>query len=446
VQGAIEANRAGFTGAGFANPENSLGKSIAWRVNAAQLGAYSIQVRYANGGSGPLGGTLFVNNASNGVLTLDTTGGWAKWQSESLPVFLNEGVNTLVLTANGAGGLADIDAISLQGSGITPVACNISPGSSSSSSSSSSAASSSSSSSGAACKSQFLQGGICYEKYFAGIDTQKINLPKYLSNAATYRRGALNTLKEFKSPMWSIQKNGQWSIYFHFQEWKGPVTALAVQNMTREYERIANAWMDTLDAFDSKAPKNVTVKVFGFVFNAGVTADASFYEVYGKYPIVTQWNQADERSPWVVKDKKSGITSDQNWYNIVDFTELAVTGNRTDAGSAVKFSPSNWKGYVHPEGVDMFFTKFWFVIPWDAVAQRQYLKLGGNVRNFATGQLDAGVFTHEMGHCFFHDDIYDNQKYPDNAALEQESVMHSANSIQNFDRVIQRMIWEVQKL
>ena len=48
-----------------------------------------------------------------------------------------------------------------------------------------------------------------------------------------------------------------------------------------------------------------------------------------------------------------------------------------------------------------------------------------------------------MGHCFFHDDIYDPIKYPDGAGLV--SVMNGASEISNFDRVIQRMLWEAQK-
>ena len=61
------------------------------------------------------------------------------------------------------------------------------------------------------------------------------------------------------------------------------------------------------------------------------------------------------------------------------------------------------------------------------MAQRQYLKIGGVISDYGTGANFNSVFTHEMGHCFFHDDIYDPIKYPDGAGLV--SVMNGASEI-----------------
>ena len=213
--------------------------------------------------------------------------------------------------------------------------------------------------------------------------------------------------------------------------------------MTQEYERIANQWLDLLEVYDPYAPTDVAIKVFGFVFNEGVTLDTSFYDLYGDYPIVTNWNKTNEESPWEVRFKSDLSEFDQNWYEVIDFSTLTVTGNRTDTGETVYFSPTDWSSYTHPEGVDMFFTKFWHKTAWDAVAQRQYLKLGGNITDYATGATNYSVFAHEMGHTFFHDDIYDPGKYPDNEGLE--SIMNSHPTITDFDAVIQRMVWEKQK-
>ena len=97
----------------------------------------------------------------------------------------------------------------------------------------------------------------------------------------------------------------------------------------------------------------------------------------------------------------------------------------------------------------MFYTKFWHKTTWDAVAQRQYLKIGGCITNYATGETLDDVFAHEMGHCFFHDDLYDNGKYP--CAPGLSSVMNSGSVFENgtwvtdFDKVIMRIVWESQK-
>lgn len=291
--------------------------------------------------------------------------------------------------------------------------------------------------------SKYTIGNRCYQYYFKGITADDATIKKYVVNADKYRDLVLKNVSSLKNPMWSIKNTGEWVIYYHIEEWKGPVTAKVIKSLTGYYEKIANDWMETLQDFDSSAPKNVKVKVFGFVFNKGVQIDKSFYDTYGGYPIVTNWNDKGESSPWKVVSKKDGTISDQNWYNIKDFTTLKVVGNQESTDSETKFSPVDWNGYKHPENVDMFFTKFWHLIPWDAVAQRQYLKIGGNILDYENGIPNTGTMTHEMGHCFFHDDMYSEEKYPDNAGLV--SVMNKENTIQDFDKIIQRMIWEAMK-
>jgi len=84
--GAEESNHQGFTGAGFLNVSNAIGESIVWAVNAKNAGNYSIGVRYANGGNGPRGGALR-------------------------------------LSASTADGLANIDAITFEGAGLSTGKC-----------------------------------------------------------------------------------------------------------------------------------------------------------------------------------------------------------------------------------------------------------------------------------------------------------------------------------
>ena len=297
------------------------------------------------------------------------------------------------------------------------------------------------------CPDKYLYKGNCYESYFVGMDVDDALLPLYLTNLERFEELLASNLYFLRNPMWTIKQNGEWVIYYHIEEWKVPVTATAITNLRAQYESIAKYWLEDLKTYDPEAPEDVSIKIFGFVFNEGVELDQSFYDTYGDYPIVTNWTETDESAPWQVVYKSSEIEFDQDWYRIPDFDALKVLGNRKDLNSGVDLSPADWKDYTHPEGVDMFFTKFWHKTTWDAVAQRQYLKLGGVISDYTNGKagnttLDR-TFVHEMGHCFFHDDLYDPVKYPDGEGLE--SIMFSKDYITDFDRIVQRIIWEAQK-
>ena len=298
------------------------------------------------------------------------------------------------------------------------------------------------------CPEEFELNGVCYSDYFVGLDVPEADVPQYLLNMERFVENLSDLMFNFRSPLWTIADNGEWNIYFHIEEWIDPLNAIAIENLVNDYEEFANDWLAQLHAFDADAPSQATIKIFGFVFNDGVQLDDSFYDVYGDYPIVTDWQETNEKAPWhiVRRIDNSEFGSSQGdfpWYTEYDFDDLKVIGNRTDVPSSVNFSPVNWSGYSHPEELDYFYTKFWHKTSWDAVAQRQYLKIGGVITNYATGENINSVFTHEMGHCFFHDDIYNLIKYPDGAGLE--SVMNGAAEISNFDHIILRMLWEAQK-
>ena len=290
----------------------------------------------------------------------------------------------------------------------------------------------------------------CYEPYFVGLNIPDSLKCLFANNAEQFVGHLSSTLYNKRNPLWTIKQNGEWVIYFHIESWVGPVTDIAIINLRNEYELLANKWLDGLTDFDPDAPDTVSIKIFGFVFNTGVVVDPSFYSTFGNYPIVTNWQLTNESSPWEIVHKNNGNTFfPHNFYQIDDFDTLKVIGNDVANYPNATFSPTNWGSYIHPEGVDMFFTKFWHKTTWDAVAQRQYLKIGGVISNYATGQTQGSTFAHEMGHCFFHDDFYDGIKYP--CANGLPSVMNSGSVIQNgtwvtdFDQVIMRIIWEAQK-
>jgi len=251
-------------------------------------------------------------------------------------------------------------------------------------------------------------------------------------------------LKGLKNPLWEIYNSGSWPIYFHFEEYEGAISSTAIDRIKADYQTNVNAWIEGLKAYDPDFPtETIEVKIFGFVFNDGIDIEDSFYDKYGAYPIVTNYTLTNEDSPWDIVYSSSEEDFDYNWYQIEDFGVLKVVGNRDDLDNNVQFTPENWSTYQHPEGIDHFQTKFWYRIPWDAVAQRQYLKMGGNILDSQTGETNTNVFLHEMGHCFFLDDLYDRGKYPDAEGLP--SIMNTSGEISNFDIMTLRMVWKHQK-
>ena len=128
-----------------------------------------------------------------------------------------------------------------------------------------------------------------------------------------------------------------------------------------------------------------------------------------------------------------------------------------------QFSPATWTDdYVHPEGIRTFYTKFWQGVRFNAVGQRHYLRIGGCVEDVRKGTLSTTdpysgfrVLLHEMGHCFFLDDLYDKAKYPDTLVEEgvaplqpKDSTMYAAGgagTLQPMDHAMLRRTWDAQR-
>jgi poly(3-hydroxybutyrate) depolymerase len=282
-----------------------------------------------------------------------------------------------------------------------------------------------------------------YEEYMVGMTLSDADKHQFIVNAQRFQDICLDNFVGLKNPLWNIFRTGEWPIYFHIESWDGPVSATAIAQMRSDYQEIANQWVDGVQSYDSEFVRDVEVKLFGFVFNEGVHVDQSFNNAYGAYPTVSNFSGTTERSPWEIRFRDGGQVFNQNWYSLDDFQKLIVTGNDEDEERA-SFYPTDWSSYEHPEGIDMFFTKFWHKTSWDAVAQRQYLKLGGNVTNYSLGYTRYSVFAHEMGHTFFLDDIYSNSKYPDANGLD--SIMNNSSVITNFDVFSSRMVWKQQNI
>ncbi|MDZ7923739.1 MAG: carbohydrate-binding protein [Marinagarivorans sp.] len=127
VAGVIDTKYAGYTGAGFIDTANSAGATIRWQLNASESNVYRMTVRYANGGTAARAGSLSAND-NQGVaasFTLGVTGAWTTWSEETRDLTLNAGANSLVFTATGSEGLANIDSITISGAKVTTADCPV---------------------------------------------------------------------------------------------------------------------------------------------------------------------------------------------------------------------------------------------------------------------------------------------------------------------------------
>ena len=293
-----------------------------------------------------------------------------------------------------------------------------------------------------------------FDEFLVGLNITESEREDFILNANRFIEICIgqNFFKEnengqligLKNPLLEVFQTNTWPIYFHFEEYEGEITSQAINKIKNDYQSLLNDWLEGLRLYDPEFPSEpAIVKIFGFVFNENIQIAQSFYDDFGNYPIVSNYTLTNEESPWKIVHRNSEQDFDYNWYVIEDFSSLKVQGNREDLSENIQFYPNDWENFEHPEGIDYFQTKFWYKIPWDAVAQRQYLKMGGNILNHSTGETSLNIFLHEMGHCFFLDDIYDRGKYPDAEGIP--SIMNTTNMISNFDIMTLRIVWKHQK-
>ncbi|MDW7694203.1 carbohydrate-binding protein [Flammeovirgaceae bacterium SG7u.111] len=129
IEGTIDSNNAGYTGDGFANTDNTLGKGIEWRISVDTSDDYEILFRYANGSS-DRPGDLIIDGVNMGNVGLPPTGGWTSWSTASLTVALESGEHDIRLEATTSSGLANVDYLGVRGQkGTSPSAaeCVYSP-------------------------------------------------------------------------------------------------------------------------------------------------------------------------------------------------------------------------------------------------------------------------------------------------------------------------------
>lgn len=150
----------GYTGSGYVDTVNESNALIEWEVSVLNSGVYDVTVRYANGGGSGRPGTLTANGNSGAAAYFDlaATSAWTDWQEETHEIALNEGLNRLVMNAQSGDGLANIDALTIGSSDITPQNCQSSSSSSAANSSSSSSSFSSINTGNADLRSAYKEG------------------------------------------------------------------------------------------------------------------------------------------------------------------------------------------------------------------------------------------------------------------------------------------------
>lgn len=113
-------NHEGYSGTGFVDTANAEGASITWKVDV-DGGNYDVSVRFANGSTAR--GATLSSNEINTTYGFATTGDWATWADETHTVSLAAGENTIQLSALTAGGLPNVDAITIAGAGVLAADC-----------------------------------------------------------------------------------------------------------------------------------------------------------------------------------------------------------------------------------------------------------------------------------------------------------------------------------
>ena len=112
IDGVKESTNTGFVGEGYANVSNATGSFVTYGVTAKTEGKYMLYISFANGGSAERG---FSVSAGDKTLiesgSMESTGGWTTWKTQSVEVELPAGYSELKFTSLSKDGMANIDYI-----------------------------------------------------------------------------------------------------------------------------------------------------------------------------------------------------------------------------------------------------------------------------------------------------------------------------------------------
>ncbi len=119
VDGVIQSADAGYTGIGYANTSNAMGRAIDWEIDGA-AGSYTFVWRYLVGS--PRTANLIVDGTTvaSGISFVNTQGGWLTAEAT---VSLGAGVKSIILSSTSSMGLAKIDYVEVTGPNVAVSGC-----------------------------------------------------------------------------------------------------------------------------------------------------------------------------------------------------------------------------------------------------------------------------------------------------------------------------------
>jgi hypothetical protein len=125
VDGPVENEWAGYTGAGYANTDNALGNGVDWKINVPSNGNYTFVWRYALV-EGDRTGKLIVNGTTVvPSISFPASGALTTYiETPPMEVSLTAGTKDIRLEATTADGLGNIDYLMIIGTNPAAASCN----------------------------------------------------------------------------------------------------------------------------------------------------------------------------------------------------------------------------------------------------------------------------------------------------------------------------------
>jgi len=118
----------GWTGSGFIDVENGIGKAVSWEIYVQAEGTFLFTWRYAFGGTATNlrdARLLIDGNSAVDSLLFPYTTTWSNWaEITPVPVHLSAGDHKIRLEALCSGGLANLDYLKILGSGLSAWECS----------------------------------------------------------------------------------------------------------------------------------------------------------------------------------------------------------------------------------------------------------------------------------------------------------------------------------
>lgn len=114
-------DKAGYTGTGYADYQNSTGDYVEWSVSVPSSATYTLTFRFANGGSAARG--LHITKDGSNVSTklmFSPTGAWTTWKTVSVSTSLSSGSHKIRATAVDLSGPNIDNLVVTSGSTSTP--------------------------------------------------------------------------------------------------------------------------------------------------------------------------------------------------------------------------------------------------------------------------------------------------------------------------------------